>query len=590
MEEPEKNNDPGIHNVWDIFSRNKFHAYLDGLTYAEQNYFLNICYNKHYYWIFFLPLPKHAHILVLEESPGLVSMLLLFMGHNVVAVNNNNEKYEFWDKEKFTANESYVEKNCDISLVLEDNSAKYDAIIINDLVRINCFANNKNKKISDMLGDLTAALNTDGALWIGGDNPNYFKNYYNKENSKHGDKITWPLVLSELVRIGLKLAEFHELKPYYNAPEKVTFLTPNKKKKAGGIKEHIKNSLPKRIREKYFSPAYGALFSLNYESAHSSFIKKLGNKLLGSNCSLESIYLGNPDTIILKFVNCERSLIARVPFTLEAKLRCDRSQKALESLSWFMYDKVKLTPVAEKKLKLDGMHVYIESAIFGEAIGSPACRGKNYINNATEMVTVLHLESQNNTVIGEEVFDGLIGTLIGKLASNLPPSYAEKIKWLSEYFRNSFLNKSIPLVFNHGDYKLENILVQNGDCSIIGVIDWDLSVENGMPFIDLIHLLAYEKCDKGSQSIDEIIMKKWVPGKQCLEKDDRILVDQYLSALKIPNDLFKPLVGYYWLDNVAKRYSTNGKYFSEEFIENFVLPVFEEVKYRSNGEMQATNR
>jgi thiamine kinase-like enzyme len=330
------------------------------------------------------------------------------------------------------------------------------------------------------------------------------------------------------------------------------------------------------------------LFKFGQNQGYLSFVEELKKELLGSDGILEKIYLGNPDTLILKFVSGKRNVIARIPFTQEANNRCIRSQQTLEELGWFKYDGVRLAPSAKGKLILNGLHIYIESAILGESIGDVSCRDVQYIDSAIDIITRLHLATVSNTIINDEVYSELIGALIRKLEKNLHPSFAERIQWIATYFEQSFLNKSIPLVFNHGDYKLENILVKEEDCSLAGVIDWDLSVEKGMPLVDIIHLLAYEKHDESNLPIDEVIMGHWVPGQQSLEKKDCILVDQYMSALNIPKELFKPLVSFYWLDNVAKRFSTNGKYFNSEFVEKFVLPVFDEIKDRSINEMQVT--
>jgi len=585
VKEKEKNNEGEIINVWDVFPNGEFYSYIETLTENDKENYLDYFYTKHYYWLFFLPLPRHAHILVIDDSPGLVSMLLMFMGHNVVAVSKNKESRNFWSQEVCDAKGgSYLEKSGDITTILEQNESRYDAIIVNNLLHIAGIASGDSKDIADIIRRITTVKREEGLLWVGGNNPKYFRNLFKGKESNRINKKIWSIIESTLFRNGSRIQEFHELKPSYSAPEEVAILISRKlknreklKKKPSGIKEISRRLIPQSVINKYLSPAYGALFIFDEKHRYVSFIEELEMELLGSDGIIEKIYLGNPDTLILKLVNREQNVIARIPFTQEAKDRCKRSQMALESLDWLMHDGVRLTPTAEKKLVLNGLHVYTESAIFGEPIDGASCRGIQFIDKAIEIITSLHLATASNTIISEEIYNELIGALIGNLEKNLHPSFAGKIRWLSAYFKQSFLNKSIPLVFSHGDYKLENILVKREDCSLVGVIDWDLSVENGMPLVDIIHLLAYEKHVESNQPIDEVITKQWVAGQHSLEKKDCILVDQYMSMLNIPKELFKPLVGFYWLDNVAKRFSTNGKYYSTEFVEQFVLPVFDEI-------------
>ena len=537
MEQTEKNNEQSIINVWDVFPNSEFHTHINGLTDKEKEYVLGHCYNKHYYWLLFLPLPRHAHILVVDDSPGLVSMLLVFMGYNVVAVRKNKKTRIILKQEICEARGgSYLEKFGDITIILEGNEKKYDAIIINDLLHITSQASGESIDIADVIEILPTIGKDEAILWIGGNNPNYFRNIIRERGSKRKDNKIWSLLESSLLRKGAKIKELHELSPCYSMPEKVDFLLPKRgklNKKLSGTREIIRALLPKSTRKKFLSPAYGVLFTFGKNDGEISFVEKLEKELLGSDGILEKIYLGNPDTLILKLVNRKQNVIARVPFTKEAKDRCNRSQKALESLDWLEYNGMRLTPSAEKELVLNGLHVYTESAILGEPIGSVSCRGIQYIENAIEIITGLHHTTVSNTIISEGVYNELIGTLIEKLEKNLHPSFSERIQWLPAYFKQSFLNKSIPLVFNHGDYKLENILVKKEDCSLVGVIDWDLSVENGMPLVDIIHLLAYEKHVESNQPIDEVIMKYWVPGQQSLEQKECNLVDQYMSGLNI---------------------------------------------------------
>jgi len=532
VEQKEKNSEQDVINVWDVFPSSEIHAYTDGLTDKEKESYLSYCYNKHYYWLFFLPLPRHSRILVIDDSPGLASLLLVFMGHNVVSVRENKKSRFFSKQEMYEKNGgTYQEKFSDIATILKSNEAKYDVIIINDLLQISDLVSGKGKDIANIFEKLTAISKEEALLWIGGKNPNCYRDIFRGKGNKQRDNKIWSILESTLLRKGAKIKELHELSPSYSMPEKVEFLLPKREKtneKPSGVRDLIRTLLPQSVRKKFLSPAYGILFAFSDKYGATSFVEELVIELLGSDGILKKIYLGNPDTLILKLANREQNIIARIPFTKEANNRCIRSQQTLEELGWFKYDDVRLVPSAEGKLVLNGLHIYTESAILGESIGDVSCRDVQHIDNAIDIITRLHLATVANTIVSEEVYNELIGTLIRKLKKNLHPSFAERIQWLAAYFKQSFLNKSIPLVFNHGDYKLENILVKKEDCSLVGVIDWDLSVENGMPLVDIIHLLAYEKHAESNLPIDEVIMGHWVPGQQSLEKKDCILVDQYM--------------------------------------------------------------
>ena len=55
----------------------------------------------------------------------------------------------------------------------------------------------------------------------------------------------------------------------------------------------------------------------------------------------------------------------------------------------------------------------------------------------------------------------------------------------------------MPLVRTHGDFGLANILVSNEgqlvEGQLVGVLDWDASMEQGWPVLDLLNLIACQR-------------------------------------------------------------------------------------------------
>ena len=59
-------------------------------------------------------------------------------------------------------------------------------------------------------------------------------------------------------------------------------------------------------------------------------------------------------------------------------------------------------------------------------------------------------------------------------------------------------------VWQHGDYKLENVILNPRTKTVVGVIDWELSSKQGLPFIDLLYLIAYNRSIRQSMRISEV--------------------------------------------------------------------------------------
>src|SRR5205085_2711913 len=55
----------------------------------------------------------------------------------------------------------------------------------------------------------------------------------------------------------------------------------------------------------------------------------------------------------------------------------------------------------------------------------------------------------------------------------------------------------LPVVWLHGDFKVENLVVDARTSRLSGVIDWEHSEPEGLPFLDLWYLLFYNRAIRG---------------------------------------------------------------------------------------------
>ena len=63
-------------------------------------------------------------------------------------------------------------------------------------------------------------------------------------------------------------------------------------------------------------------------------------------------------------------------------------------------------------------------------------------------------------------------------------------------------SESLMVLF-HGDYKIENILFNEKDYSVVGIIDWDLSEKTQFPVLDLLYFILYSRRIKNHSSFIE---------------------------------------------------------------------------------------
>lgn len=88
----------------------------------------------------------------------------------------------------------------------------------------------------------------------------------------------------------------------------------------------------------------------------------------------------------------------------------------------------------------------------------------------------------------------------------------------------------VPLVCMHGDFKIENVMYDQGDGALTGVIDWELSMPKGLPLLDLLYLLGFNRMIRG-QSRSAALGALTVG--DAVEPEERELISNYLRRLGI---------------------------------------------------------
>lgn len=109
----------------------------------------------------------------------------------------------------------------------------------------------------------------------------------------------------------------------------------------------------------------------------------------------------------------------------------------------------------------------------------------------------------------------------------------------------------LSTVFLHGDYKIENIMINNKTNKIEGVIDWELSEEHGFPWIDMIYLLLYNHIIMKKQDFPTVFLSYLKQG--LVEKKEQELRDKYFNCLSMDIDTEPLLTSIFFLHHLAYR-------------------------------------
>lgn len=103
----------------------------------------------------------------------------------------------------------------------------------------------------------------------------------------------------------------------------------------------------------------------------------------------------------------------------------------------------------------------------------------------------------------------------------------------------------------HGDYKIENLMFDPGSLQVSGVIDWDLSRKTGLPLLDLLYLIAYNRVIREGREIEEIFLDCILPGK--LSEFERAAHDEYIGKTGMDAGVADILTAMFWIYHVAFR-------------------------------------
>lgn len=161
----------------------------------------------------------------------------------------------------------------------------------------------------------------------------------------------------------------------------------------------------------------------------------------------------------------------------------------------------------------------------------------------------LHLETARPMEMAHAGRAALIEPLLDA-ASKRNPQWADAFgQWLAP-LSAAVASHTLPAVFQHGDFKIENVIYTPGSGALRGVIDWEHARNPGVPVLDLMYLLVYNRIIRGSHWTtainSSIALGQWTPEEQeCLR--------HYMSALGIPESLMLPLRALFLAHHVGCR-------------------------------------
>lgn len=342
---------------------------------------------------------------------------------------------------------------------------------------------------------------------------------------------------------------------------------------AGGIKAGIKRYLKE---SRGFAPAYILTASMVH---YKSFIDKLTEEICGTEKPYNGwkrFFIGGGHTII-SLPSCQlggdagaADVVIKLPLGRTFR-SCEQRISVLEQLRDRTKNSLITTPMSVKSGQFRGQDYSVEGALSGAGIDAPLPVYDDMMFKAADMITAFHLETAEAPEDEEQPYESLVRPLIDKFRRK-PVDKGVDIEGLELYLKQKMSGKWFPLVWQHGDYKLENVLVDTGRKKISGIIDWDHTHKKGFPVLDLLHLIATREKVFESKGLDEIIYDRVL--SLSFRPVLKNMISRYLESLKIDQDLLSFFAVLYWLHHIVVRCGMSLLWYNVEWRDRNVVKPF----------------
>lgn len=198
-----------------------------------------------------------------------------------------------------------------------------------------------------------------------------------------------------------------------------------------------------------------------------------------------------------------------------------------------------------------GETYFVISEIDGMTIDRPVRHLSRLTRNAAAFLMDFNRISSREISVGEDNFKELFGALTRQVAATYPDT-APIMEKIEIHMRRILHGQRMTTVWFHGDYKLENLIFDKKTLRINGIIDWEHSRRNGLPWLDLMYLLTYNRIMTTGQ--DFFGAYRGIIEDAKLAPEEKSLIQAYGKALPVPADVKTVLICLFFLHHIGFRY------------------------------------
>jgi aminoglycoside phosphotransferase (APT) family kinase protein len=246
--------------------------------------------------------------------------------------------------------------------------------------------------------------------------------------------------------------------------------------------------------------------------------------------------------------------IARSPIALA---RAARNFEAIEQLhgSSLPQELRNRVPAPVARGCNGGYSYFVEACLDGRAGPVPA-RTRNvstgWLDEAVSYLSALHMGTARRIVMDEFEMTRLVRAPLARIARACTAADAlQVLRRVQATCELTLADRVLPLVRTHGDFTESNCLF-GSDARLTAVVDWEVSMAEGLPLLDLLQLLPVPG-ELGShprwQRFDRWL-DLWREPEHAVSDG---LMEGYVRALDLPTAVIPGLILAQWVTHVADR-------------------------------------
>jgi len=230
--------------------------------------------------------------------------------------------------------------------------------------------------------------------------------------------------------------------------------------------------------------------------------------------------------------------------------RREREFGMLERLSALPSDISRHIPRVHFRTDVAGTPAFLMEELQGITLDAPGRQLAAATHAATGFIMRLHLATRRAREFDSDDFESFVEPWIAAAEMRYPP-LTDVLGHLRPALRAALAAHRLPVVWMHGDYKVENVIVDPLSSRLVGVIDWEHTQPEGLPFIDLWYLLLYNHEIISNSHFFPAVNILAAPGR--LPSDFRRASEEYGAALGIAETAWRGLAGAFIAHHIGSR-------------------------------------